>query len=68
MTAARVTVTVPQAIADKLKAIAEENGESVSSCVCKAVVHRMAADTAPVPAEYGARREAEEREDERLGA
>lgn len=68
MATARVTITVPQVIADKVKNVAAEQGVSVSSYICQAMIDRMAADTAGVLAEYGARREAEEREDDRLSA
>ncbi|WP_152529342.1 hypothetical protein [Nocardiopsis chromatogenes] len=68
MASARVTITVPQVIADKVKIVAAEQGVSVSSYICKAMIEQMAADTADVLAEYGARREAEEREDRRLSA
>lgn len=60
---AQLTVTVPQVVADKVRVVAAEQGRDVSAYVCRAVVERMAAGTADVLAEYGARREAEERED-----
>ncbi|WP_152513324.1 hypothetical protein [Nocardiopsis baichengensis] len=49
-----MTVTVPQVVADKVENVAAEQGVSVSSYICQAMIDRMAADTADVLAEYGA--------------